>query len=72
MPSYLVMLVELLFYHSFCDQQKLADSWHNQNTFPDVLHAFNGIVLLNLLLNSIRVTQDVIVRSESLVYHLCS
>ena len=67
----LVMLVELLFHHSFCDEKKLADSWHNQNAFPDVLHAFNSIVLLDLLLHSIWVTQDVIVRSEGLIYHLC-
>lgn len=67
----LVIFVELLLHHSSGNLQKLTYSWNNQQSLFHVLYTFDGVVLLDLLLDRVGITQDFNVRLERLIDHLC-
>ena len=67
----LVIFVELLLHHSSGNLQKLTYSWNNQHSLFHVIYTFDGIVLLDLLLDWVGITQDFNVRLERLINHLC-
>lgn len=50
--SNLIILVKLLPDHPSCYLQKLTDGRYNQHSFLNVLNALDGIVLLDLFLDS--------------------